>query len=959
MIRLLVCVFVSFSVAGNEISPEQMEKFKKELWSLQQPLKIDVEQEGWCKTPIDGFILKKLKEQSLSPSGQASKRTLIRRAYYNLIGLPPTAAEIQRFENDHSERAYEKLIDDLLTKKEYGEKWARHWMDVARFADTQGFLPANRDQSYPFSYTYRDYLIRAFNTDKSYKDFIIEQLAADQVELKDKRDLAALGFQTAADRFLNKRHEIINDRIDVTTQGFLGLTVACSRCHDHKFDPIPTADYYSLYGIFASTEEPKVTDLPIINLPENKQAYQKYQRAYEKLQKEKESIYAEYRENIFKDWQEVAADYFIYISKSIAGFKGLKKIDSKGREMRPRLIIDIRYMLTRDRKNDPFFGLLNRSLRINNSKIPGLIKGTLKRGDNAEFLKEALSGKTVKTKDELFSLYSELIKKVISEKDKYPVVYDSFAGKAFKELLAKNDVKRYVSNAEDDKITKIDNRIKKHLASEGAPARAMVVKDKAKPTEPYIFERGKPDSRGPKVPRRFLQALSYEKYQEKFTEGSGRLELAKSIADDKNPLTARVLVNRVWQWHFGQGIVNTPSNFGVLGSKPSHPELLDYLAVWFMENGWSIKKLNKLIMTSAVYQQKSDLREDMAEIDEANVYLWKMNRRRLGWEELRDSVVQATGKLKRFPGGKSVTMLQAEYQPYRTVYGYLFRDKIPGVYKAFDFPAAEITCEFRTKTIVPQQGLFLMNSNFMVRSSRMTAANLSGQKEEKVRKLFTRIYGRQPVLEEVDFANEFLEQATESFKERVFPEWLYGFANLNDEDKLEEFTEFTFFNKSRWQISKSFPDKRKGYAFLSEKGGHPGNGDIAVVRRCKMHRTGNLSIKGLLQHKNDKGDGVRVLVLHNGSKLGEWDCKKSSIPTELENVKVMAGDIVDLVVDSKKTPTSDSFIWPVSMSMTMPTSNEEITIDEDFKKVQKLQSFSAWHGLAQVLMMSNEFLYVD
>ena len=198
---------MSFSVAGNEISPEQMEKFKKELWSLQQPLKIDVEQEGWGKTPIDGFILKKLKEQSLSPSGQASKRTLIRRAYYNLIGLPPTAAEIQRFENDHSERAYEKLIDDLLTKKEYGEKWARHWMDVARFADTQGFLPANRDQSYPFSYTYRDYLIRAFNTDKSYKDFIIEQLAADQVELKDKRDLAALGFQTAADRFLNKRHE--------------------------------------------------------------------------------------------------------------------------------------------------------------------------------------------------------------------------------------------------------------------------------------------------------------------------------------------------------------------------------------------------------------------------------------------------------------------------------------------------------------------------------------------------------------------------------------------------------------------------------------------------------------------------------------------------------------------------------------------------------------------------------
>jgi hypothetical protein len=556
-------------------------------------------------------------------------------------------------------------------------------------------------------------------------------------------------------------------------------------------------------------------------------------------------------------------------------------------------------------------------------------------------------------------LYERLFKKVIAEKKDYQKIYHSFAGSSFKTLLEKNEVIRYASNAEDDKIIKINNKISSHLASKGSPARAMVVEDTKKPASPYIFIRGKKSSRGDTVDRRFLQALSYKKSQEKFTKGNGRLELAESIADEKNPLTARVLVNRVWKWHFGRGLVDTPSNFGLLGSKPSHPELLDYLAVWFMENGWSLKKLNKLIMTSAVYKQQSNSRPSMKIADGANTYLWKMNRRRLSWEELRDSVVQTTGKLKAFGGGEGVPLLLGQYQPYRTIYGYLKRDSISGAAKAFDFPAAEITCESRSKTIVPQQGLFLMNSPFMLRSSRMIVGPLKGNTKAKIDEIFKRVYGRAPKSKEMKFSQDFLAQANNSFKESALPEWLFGYAILNEQDHLQKLTEFAFFNKVRRQVSKVFPHKKAGHAVLTEKGGHPGRNKLAVVRRCKLNRTGKLSIKSWLKHPSEKGDGVRALVMHNGVKIGEWNCQYGSVLTVLENVSVVAGDVIDFVVDAKKSTNSDAFTWPVEMAVSVASSNEKVPIPQDFKKEQKSQNYSAWHGLAQVLMMSNEFLYVD
>ena len=953
---LLFVLFLS-SVHAEQYEAMDLAKFRKDYWAF-QPVKSKIPNlsSSWIKTDIDKFILEKMNEQSLTPSTEAEKAILVKRAYYALTGLPPTYEEVQAFLNDKSSDSYNKLIDDLLSRKSYGEKWGRHWLDLVRFADTQGFLAGNRNTKYPFSYTFRDFVIRSFNEDKPYDEFIMQHLAADQMKLKDKRDLAGLGFLTTGERFLNKRHEIINDQIDVTTQGFLAMTVACSRCHDHKFDPIPTADYYSLFGIFDSIQEPGLEDLPVIENSTDPVLFKKYEDGLKKLEGDLANIKQGFRDKIEKEWQQVAKDYVDYIFKQSLGNKKLAKIDSMGNQFRNRLITDFKTLMLKDRKN-PVFRLITK-LASKKTDFKEAIGKELSFKIFNSHLNEALKKNSPKNRDDVLKIYKDLIAESQKDKNKYPDFHEAFFGKAFKALLYEKEVTRYISNAEDGKYNKIKNAIKEHYTSPGAPARAMVVKDKATPTNPRIFIRGKKETRGEVVPKRFLQVVSSNKAHEKFTNGSGRLELAQAIADEKNPLTARVIVNRVWQWHFGTGIVNTPSNFGLLGSRPTHPELLDYLADYFVKNNWSFKKLHKLIMTSAVYRQASVNRQDMASIDGANTYLWKMNNRRLTWEELRDSLVSRTGSLQNF-SGPPVEMLKDKYQPYRTVYGFVDRNNVNAAYKSFDFPSPLVTCEFRTTTIVPQQGLFLLNSNFIMKSAKMVLSGIKGQTdEEKIAELFMKVYSRQPTGQELQYSKQFLKEANETFKEKAVPEWIFGYATLTDDKMLKDFVQFKFFNKSRWQVSKNFPDKKVGHAMLSSKGGHPGR-NKAVVRRCKIHKSGTLSIKGTLKHKNKNGNGVRVLILHNGSLMGEWDCKTKTISTACENIEVQAGDYIDLVVDAKANPTSDSFEWPLDMQLKANSQVEEFSTVDSFFDKKTVKEYSPWDGLAQVLMISNEFLYVD
>lgn len=591
--------------------------------------------------PIDAFILAKLEEQSMKLSPPADQRTLVRRVYFDLIGLPPTPEEVQAFLDDSSAQALEKLVDRLLAMPQYGERWARHWLDVARYSDTKGEIKRQRDTPlYPFAWTYRDYVIKSFNDDKPYDRFILEQIAADKLPLgTNNAVLAALGFLTLGERFQNNENDIINDRIDVVTKGFLGLTVSCARCHDHMFDPIPTKDYYSLRGIFASSVEPRI--LPLIGGdPTQDPEYADFYKQRTDLQKQLDDLQPRFR-----------------------------KGDQKARR--------------------------------------------------------------------------ELIRQRIE----------------------------------------LQNRIDAlELTHPAAPPRAHVLADRPAPADSPVFIRGEAENKGEVVPRRFLECLSGPN-RKPFTIGSGRIELANAIANKNNPLTARVMVNRIWQHYFGEGLVSTPDDFGTMGSAPSHPELLDYLASYFIEHGWSIKAMHRLIVLSKTYQQSSDNNPRFAQNDPFNRLLWRQNIRRLEFEPLRDSLLAIGGKLDTNLYGKPVPLAMAKgrnfraalvlepshrpvdigYTTRRTVYGYVDRADLPEVFNHFDFANPDMENGRRHLTTVPQQALYLMNSPLVVEQARnvVERPDVAACKTDdaKIRRLYDIIYQRTPRAEEIQLGLAFLGEA--------------------------------------------------------------------------------------------------------------------------------------------------------------------------------------------------------
>jgi mono/diheme cytochrome c family protein len=492
------------STNGTNLYASQLAKDHWAFKPVKNPPVPEVQETNWIKTPVDTFILAKLEEDGMKPNPVADKRTLIRRATFDLIGLPPTQQEIKDFLEDDSPDAFARVVDRLLASPHYGERWGRYWLDTARYADTKGQVNNNaEDYHYPYAWSYRDYVIRSFNQDMPFSQFIMQQIAADKLNLAEKNvgDLAAMGFLTLGERFGGNNNDIINDRIDVVTKGFLGLTVTCARCHDHKFDPIPTKDYYSLYGVFNSSIEESPVVISKVNSSSTN--YINYSKQYESYENQ----------------------------------LALLELQKKA-----------------NRTNNQVM----KTIQITEGKI------------RAEYA--------------------------------------------------------------DLELTNLD-----------APARAMILEDSAKPKDSPIFIHGEAETRGDIAPREFLQVLSPPN-RVPFQNGSGRLELALDIASKNNPLTARVIVNRIWMHHFDAGIVTTPDDLGNQSAPPSHPELLDYLASRFMADGWSIKKLHRLIMLSNVYQQSSADNPRYAQIDPENRLLWRANIRRMDFEEVRDSMLAIGGE---------------------------------------------------------------------------------------------------------------------------------------------------------------------------------------------------------------------------------------------------------------------------------------------------------------------------
>ena len=751
----------------------------------------------WPRNEIDLFVADRLAAESMTPSPAADRGVLIRRLHYTLTGLPPTFEQVERFRQDADPLAYERLVDGLLGDVAFGERWARHWLDVARYADTKGYLAGGVERKYPFSFTYRDWVTEAFNDDMPYDDFLRYQIAGDQLvesEGHDRRHLAALGFLTLGRRFLNREPDIIDDRIDVVTRGTMGLTVSCARCHDHKFDPIPTEDYYSLYGVFASSTEPE--GWPLIGDPKPGPEYDAFLKQLAN------------RENAVEEFLQQRVDAALsadgiaeYMRAAHAAWDGGRdavNAEASERKLHDQLLVEwIEFLKSARSPDNPNHELFARWHRLrerlagNDASSKGLATGELATGELAG-LRERWNKASPESIDAVATLYGEFLHasvvdsgtdsgelaKPTGELAKPTGELAKPTGELAKRIglgsgspldLNTERMRPRLFRGDRNRLRTLDNKIIELNGSHpGAPPRAMALVDKPRPIDVKVFIRGNPGRRGDVAPRRFLAALSDDpQNRELFHTGSGRRDLVEAIVDPDNPLTARVIVNRVWMHHFGEPLVETPSDFGVTTPRPRHHALLDHLASELIAGGWSLKALHRKIVTSATYRQRGDLRPEYADTDPENTLWYRANRRRLDFESLRDGILATSGNLDDATvGGRPVTITDSPTPPRRTLYAFIDRQNLPGVFRTFDFANPDLHSPRRHETAVPQQALFMMNSPMVIAQARRLVNSSgfaqAGSTTEKVRWLYRRVLARDPTANEIDRATTFFDGRSEN-----------------------------------------------------------------------------------------------------------------------------------------------------------------------------------------------------
>ncbi|MFN7921232.1 MAG: PSD1 and planctomycete cytochrome C domain-containing protein [Bryobacteraceae bacterium] len=718
--------------AKYAITPEQ-----RSWWAFQpvrKPRPPQVKDAAWGKQPIDAFVLARLEQKGLKPNPAANPRDLIRRAYYDLIGLPPTAEQIDAFVKDKSPGAFAKVIEDLLASPRYGERWGRYWLDVARYSDDR--LNSTQDDPYPNAFRYRDWVIQAFNEDLPYDIFLKAQIAGDQL-VHPKKDwlVAGLGFYALSPEFQD-------DRVDATTRGLLAMTAQCAQCHDHKFDPIPTKDYYAMLGVFTSTrlgEFPLAPTTVVKEFKDRKAAIE-----------QKETEIADFLDKQATQLAEILAGD---AARYLASARNKNCEAGLDRETCDRFTA---YLATQ--REHPF---------LNGWDKPGF--------SDAEFQKKVLDVWEEKKKIEETNFIrlggSQKRGDLASadllslERDKYFLWRDLFSkdkvGKADSGVFYYRDGKidRFLEGVWKSHLTNLRAELdkRKKALPEQYPF-YHIVEDVESPKNQRIRIRGSMETLGDEAPRAFLSVFS-EKDPQPFTKGSGRLELAEAIASSTNPLTPRVMVNRVWQYHFGRALVGTPANFGQLGEKPSHPELLDYLAARLLDSGWSIKAVHREIMLSNTYRLSSASSVANFASDPDNKLFWRANRRRLEIEPLRDTLLAITGELDLEGGGLAQKLTDPKNRK-RTIYGFVSRRRLDGTLSLFDFPNPNNTSEQRIETATPLQALFFLNSEFLTDRSKALAAKLEKLAPDdagRIKQAYRMLYGRAPVEKELRLGLDYLK----------------------------------------------------------------------------------------------------------------------------------------------------------------------------------------------------------
>jgi len=693
---------------------------------------------SWSANPIDRFVADRMAKEGVTPANPAAARSLIRRLSYDLTGLPPTAAAADAFAADPSEAAYQKLVDQFLASTEHAEHWARHWLDLARYADTIGYAFGGQSPKYPYAWTYRDWVVRALHDDLPYNQFVTLQLAADQLKpTVPREDLAALGFLTVGRTFRGNSHDIIDDRIDLVTRGLMGLTVACARCHDHKYEPVGTDDYYAMHGIFASCEVPE--ELPIIGEPpagpEAEAFAQKLAELKQQLTAHEDAIY----ERAVREAVAHAADYFLEVAQPAARPDGRPPKLADGYELEQLVIDRLTRLLSNAQPHHPVLGPWVRLSRLADAECAAAADRLIAElsadpaaGMNPLVSSELLSAQP-RTIHQLAAAYGRLIARAVAEPAEGNVVNpdDSQARAALRHLFGepgtplivlRTEVMRVAKRSEQDEHRRRQRFITKHRAeAPGGPPRAMVLADKPKPVDSPVFLRGNPGRRGDLQKRRLPVVLGGVEVDR---GSSGRLDLARAIVAADNPLTPRVLVNWVWTHHFGRGLVATPGDFGLRGEPPSHPALLDDLAYRFVTEGnWSLRWLHRQIVLSQTWRQASMPSADTLARDPDNRLFSRANRRRLSWEAWRDSLLTAAGSLTPTTrGGPGGDPLDAKQLTRRTLYTWLDRQDVPGILRTFDIASPDTAVHVRPQTTVPQQGLVTLNAPLVVAVAKQVAA---------------------------------------------------------------------------------------------------------------------------------------------------------------------------------------------------------------------------------------------
>ena len=946
--------------------------------SVRASVPPDVASKGYrIQNEIDQFIAQRLVDLKLPQSNTADDFTFVRRAYYDLHGMGPTYEQASKFIQDQRPDRVPRLLDELLKSPRYGEMQARNWMDIARYADNKGYV-FFEDKNYPWAFTYRDWLIRAFNGDMPYDQFIVNQIAADFAgSTSEKVNLPALGFLTVGAKFVNNVHDQIDDRIDVVMRGFMGLTVSCARCHDHKFDPVPQADYYSLYGVFRSSYEPMV--LPTFEKEPTHKEYLDYKNGLEKRLNDLDSFVVKQRNQIIDGARTRIAEYLMAVHKrrDHPSTENFMTITDKG-SIIPKVISRYESYLNQAKKDNNSIWMVwhiyseldDDSFESNANKAAKKITG-LPKSSIHPIVSKRFQSLVPKDMNEVARVYGEIFQEVVGQHEKNaakltddqmalanvlygknsPASLPRIMGWGFLDLIPDRP-----TQAEYQKLVKeVENFCK---SGPHAPSRAMVLLDADELYQPFVFLRGNPNRKGKSVKRQFLTSIpNTEKIKTEFPNNqSGRLQLAHSIASKDNPLTARVIVNRIWRQHFGTGIVATPSDFGVQGTPPTHPQLLDWLASWFMDNDWSIKKLHRLIMTSETYRQSSLENDQQKQIDPGNKYYSRVNRRRVEFEPMRDSLLSATGILTRQIGGKPFNLFSG-FTPRRTVYGFIDRMDMPGVLRSFDFPEASATSAQREQTTVPAQALFFLNHDFVTQCAEKILQRpdvLSAKTaEEKMVALYRCVFSRNPSATERELANLYLSED----KIQTPNAWKFGYGSCDeDANHVSEFRELKHFTGTRWQGGPALPDPKLNWVYHKKDESHPGASmELCSVRRWVAPKTCTIQIAGLLKHEPSQGNGIRARIISSRSGiLGAWTVHTSQAETNITRAEVKKGDTIDFVSDFNGDISYDQHLWSINISTEGKNKVEWDSIKQ-FKRKQN----SKWLSFVHALLMTNEFIFID